>query len=155
MAEAGLLERFALLDTQVSLVHAELHAPVQRGQTTHTQVELKLTPSAPDTAGQPTPVYDVSARLICHGYPKEEVQRLEEEKRLFTLELVLNARYQQVAGTPLAFDDFSQQHAVLSRQLYPLARHIAMPLLSQLGLHDINLPHDLIQSSEEHRGSVH
>lgn len=142
----NLLDQFALSHTQVTRLHAELAGNVPREGAFSAKVELKLTPQEAATAsdGEGLPVYQVSARLVCHGY----LNGREEETPLFTVELILQAAYRQIAGTPMGFETFSQHHTSLTRQLYPLIHHQLQPILKQFGLDQVRLPYDLVNTQE-------
>ncbi len=138
----NLLERFALTHTQVTHLHAELKGVVPENQAFNAKVELKLTPreiqSATEEAGMP--VYQVSARLVCRGFKAKE----ENAEPLFSVELMLQAAYKQVAGTPVSYEEFTQNHTSLTRQLYPIIHHQLQPILKQFGLDQVRLPYDLV-----------
>lgn len=142
----NLLDQFALSHTQVTKLHAELAGNVPREGAFSAKVELKLSPREANPAGdgEGLPVYQVSAQMICHGY----LDGREEEKPLFSVELVLQAAYRQIAGAPVDFETFTQNHTSLTRQLYPLIHHQLQPILKQFGLDQVRLPYDLVNTQE-------
>lgn len=145
----NLLELFALSHTQVTRLHAELTETVPHNEAFSAKVELKLTPreanATSDSEG--LPVYQVTARLVCHGHRAGR----EEESPLFTVELILQAIYRQMTGAPVDFETFTRHHTSLTRQLYPLIHHQLQPILKQFGLDQIRLPYDLVNTQESPR----
>ncbi len=53
------------------------------------------------------------------------------------------AIYQQTDGDPVDVAEFTNHHASLTRQLYPLLQQELRMLLVRLGLEQIHLPFDL------------
>jgi len=146
VTELNLLEYFALAGTQVVKLHAELHRHVKPEAQLQARVEVKITPGAlPEEHNTGMPVYQVGARLSCQGFMLSD----GDEHPVFTLECVLNAVYQQTLGQSISQETFVKHHTSLTRQLYPLIHHQLMPLLSQFGLHNIKLPHDILHRVEE------
>ena len=45
-------------------------------------------------------------------------------------------------------NQFSASHRALTRQLYPLMHHQLLPLIRQLGLQQVRLPHDIVHRPE-------
>ncbi|MEM1091412.1 MAG: hypothetical protein AAF552_11870 [Pseudomonadota bacterium] len=147
----NLLSHFALFQTQLVKIHAELHQSIGPDDVINANVEMKLTPAA--LARKPDPVveaqrtaYQVGVRLYCRGLRKA-AEADADPKPAFTLECVLNASYQQLQGEPIDFDTFSQHHMSLTRQLYPLIRQQLLPLFSQLGIASVRLPQEIIQAA--------
>ena len=150
----NLLDQFVLVNTQVTLLQAELTQVVSANQNFQAKVELKLTPrpaSDAKAAGQ----YQIEARLEVLGH-REASDRTEgsakqtgtEAPPLFKVELVLQAAYQQFQGEAVSFEIFSQHHASLTRQLFPIIHHQLQPIFKQFGLDKLRLPHDLVQQTE-------
>jgi hypothetical protein len=136
----NLLERFALAHTQVTRLNADLQDIVTQDQKFSAKVELKITPRKmpPD---QSVSQYQVTARMLCRGSREADESA---DKPLFTIELVLQAVYRQFQGEPVSFEEFSQSHASLTRQLYPLIHHQLQPIFKQFGLDQVRLPYDLV-----------
>jgi len=140
----NLLDRFALAHTQVTRLQADLGEIVPTDQKISAKVELKLTPRKIPVE-QDTIQYQVTARLICRGHREPE----PDEKPLFTIDLVLQAVYRQFDGESMPFEEFSQHHASLTRQLYPLIHHQLQPVFKQFGLEQVRLPYDLVNQSPD------
>ena len=140
----NLLERFALGHTQVTRLQADLGEIVPQDQKFSAKVELKLTPRE-IPADHDTVQYQVTARLICRGHRESDA----DEKPLFTIELVLQTVYRQFAGEAVSFEEFSRNHASLTRQLYPLIHHQLQPVFKQLGLDQVRLPYDLVNQTPD------
>jgi hypothetical protein len=137
----NLLDQFALFNTQLVKLHAELHRSINADDATQAHVEIKLTPGH---LSKPIPganAFQVGMTLSCRGVLKDE-----PDEKVFSLECTLNAGYQQISGDPVSFELFSTAHASLTRQLYPLIHQQLKPILGQLGLHNVNLPQDIIHS---------
>jgi hypothetical protein len=134
----NLLDRFALAHTQVTRLNADLKEIVPQDRKFSAKVELKLTPREMPTE-QGVTQYQVTARMFCHG----GVEKSDSDKPLFTIELVLQAVYRQFHGEPMSFEEFSGNHASLTRQLYPLIHHQLQPVFKQFGLDQVRLPYDL------------
>ena len=146
-----LLSQFALFQTQLVKIHAELHQTITPDEAFSANVEMKLTPGvlpAPGPKGgdMATPTYQVGVRLYCRG-TRQEAGSEADPKPAFTVECVLNAGYQQIQGEPVDFDTFRCHHLSLTRQLYPLIRQQLLPLFSQLGIASVRLPQEIIQTA--------
>lgn len=141
----NLLENFALAHTQVTRLHAELTEIVPADQAFSAKVELKLTPREMKSTQPGLPQYQVSARLLCRGTRAQD----EGGEPLFTVEFIVQAVYRQFRGDPVPFDEFTQAHASLTRQLYPLIHHLLQPVLKQFGLDQLRLPHDLVEAGDD------
>lgn len=149
MTDLDLLHYFALFRTQIVKLHAELHQAIGADELLQAKVELKLTPAplaAPPVEGRTA--FQLGARLQCEGYrAPDPAAESEPGVHVFSIECVLNAGYQQFQGEPVSFEVFSQHHASLTRQLYPLINHQLQPLLSQLGIPGVRLPQEIIQAT--------
>ena len=145
MSELNLLEFFALFQTQVVKLHAQLHQAISADDVLQAKVEMKLTPAKVASPPAGGTAYQVGVRLLCEGY-KGEVQEADPV-HVFSIECILNAGYQQIQGTAVSFETFSLHHASLTRQLYPLIHHQLLPLFSQLGIPGVRLPQEIIQTS--------
>lgn len=149
MTELNLLDFFALYTTQVVKLHAQLHRSISADEALQAKVALKLTPAK--LAAQPAggmAAYQLGACLDCEGYRGEAAI---SDNHVFSIECILNAGYQQVQGEPISFEVFSQHHASLTRQLYPLIHHQLRPLFSQLGIPGVRLPQEIIQTRASER----
>lgn len=126
-----------------SLSYTAVQAQLPAGSDARTtecnaHVEFQLTPSGVE--GSAPPQYALQIRFSCTGTPLRGPART----RLFEIELKALAIYRQTgAGVTLA--DFSGNHTVLARQLFPALAGRAQDLLERLGLHTIRLPLDLPQ----------
>ena len=138
-----ILDTFALLDTQVTRLHAELQADPRTLPDIRAQVEIKLTPVKPERMTTPLPTYQITATLAVRGLTSGD-----PEKPAFTIDCVMNALYRQTLGEAMPFAEFSASHRALTRQLYPLMHHQLLPLIRQLGLQQVRLPHDIVHRPE-------
>jgi hypothetical protein len=153
----NLLDHFVLQHVQISLLQAELVRVGPEAGTQEAKVELNLTPRLMETKdGDRHPTYQVSARLSCRGGEEEG------EGPRFSARVGFEAIYQQLAGEPIDLSVFTDNHASLTRQLYPLLQHEMRLLLIRLGLERVHLPFDLAASVEsgesqtiEVSGAVH
>ncbi len=139
----NLLDHFALIQTQLSRLHADLREPVAVDQQIQARVELKLTPRrlTEDTGEHPR--YQITAQLICTGRRPDRPEGLP----LFEVDLVLQAIYQQFTAQPVDFESFTRNHLSLNRQLYPLIYQQLQPILKQFGLDRLKLPCDLAEQT--------
>ena len=153
----NLLDQFILQHMQVSVLRSELVRASRDPGMQEAKVELNLTPRVmePDQDSL-LPSYQVSARLDCASASDEE------DGPAFKATVGIEAVYQQVSGDPMEVTEFTNQHAVLARQLYPLLQQEMRGLLARMGLSQIQLPFDLaprIQNVEgtsiEVSGSLH
>lgn len=110
-------------------------------------VEFQLTPNGVE--GATPPQYALQIRLTCTGTPA----RGNPRTRLFELEIKALALYRQT-GIAVSLNDFTSNHTVLARQLFPLLASRAQDLLERLGLHAIRLPLDLPQEMSVPQGAV-
>lgn len=138
-----ILDSFALLDTQVTRLHADLQADPKSLPDIRAQVEIKLTPVKPERLTTPLPTYQITATLAVRGFTSST-----PDKAAFTIECVMNALYRQTLGEPMDFAQFSASHRALTRQLYPLMHHQLLPLIRQLGLQQVRLPHDIVHRQD-------
>ncbi len=137
----NLLELFSLRHTQVTHVHAELHEQVANDQRIQAKIELNLTPKEMSGNGQNSmPAFQISVGLTCVG----ELQGAKQPA--FNLQVVMQAAYQQVQGEAMKLAEFSQHHSTLTRQLYPLAHQHLRGLMLQVGLEQVKLPYDLLNT---------
>lgn len=142
-----LLDQFALFQTQLVKIHAELHQTITPDEPINANVEMKLTPGVLPTNGA-QPAYQLGARLHCLGTRPDKIDSTKTVSA-FTVECVLNAGYQQISGEPVDFETFSRNHVSLIRQLYPLIRQQLLPLFSQLGIANVRLPQEIIQGATD------
>ena len=96
-----------------------------------------MTPSAVENAAPAQ--FALHIRLSCNGTPI----RGNTKTRLFDLEIKALAIYRQATTEPVSLSDFSANHTVFARQVFPALALRAQSLLEQLGLHNIRLPVDL------------
>lgn len=136
----NLLEAFSLIRTQVVAVHADRLGDPSDQSPLHAKVDLNLAPKALANS-QDKPGYQVQAHLKVDGYcgPEGDSQRID----VFVAEIKWVADYQQVQGESISFEQFSEHHPILARQLYPLMHAHLMTLLGQLGVGYVQLPIDL------------
>lgn len=153
----NLLDHFILQHCQISLLHGELLRVSREGAMKDAKVEMNLTPRLVEMdSGDNPPSYQVRAKLICIGGAGEESGPAFKAK--VGLELV----YQQTSGEPIDISEFTNHHASLARQIYPMLAQELRGLLTGMGLTNIQLPFDLTPrskninvSAEEIRGRVH
>jgi len=108
------------------------------------KVEMNLTPRLMDMdSGDKLPSYQVSARLICIGGSKND------SGPAFNAKVGLETVYQQTTGEPLDISEFTNHHASLARQIYPLLAQELRGLLTRMGLSNIQLPFDLNPGSQK------
>ena len=100
-------------------------------------VEFQLTPSAVDGANPPQ--FALHIRLSCNGTP----MRATNKTKLFELEIKALAIYRMSGSDSVSVADFSANHTVFARRVFPALAQRAQMLLEQLGLHSIRLPLDL------------
>ena len=122
----NLLDFFALFNTQVIKMHAELLRAIGPEDVLQARVEIKLSPGELAAAGVEGACYQVGVRLVCEGSMKVK----GVDTRAFSIECILNAGYRQIQGDPVSFEVFSKHHTSLTRQLYPLIHQQLVPLLS-------------------------
>ena len=61
----------------------------------------------------------------------------------------LETVYQQTSGDPIDISGFTNHHASLARQIYPLLAQELRGLLTRMGLSNIQLPFDLNPGSQK------
>lgn len=143
----NLLDQFILKHIQISRLNAELTRVSQEAGNQEAKVEMKLTPRPVKTdSGSEMPSYQVSARLSCRG-GGEDVPG-----PVFSARVGIEAIYQQISGEPMDISEFTNHHASLTRQLYPLLQQELRMLLVRLGLEQIHLPFDLAARINEPEG---
>ena len=153
----NLLDHFLLQHHQVSLLHGELLRVSREGAMQDAKVEMNLTPRLLEMdSGDKLPSYQVSARLTCIGGVGDEAGPA------FKAKVGIETVYQQTSGEPIDISEFTNHHASLSRQVYPLLAQELRCLLTRMGLSNIQLPFDLNPGSrkisvskEEVRTRVH
>lgn len=134
----NLLDHFILQHVQLSVLRTELVRVSREPGMQEAKVELNLTPRVIEAdKDSPMPSYQVSARLNCDSTSEEE------DVPAFKAVVGIEAVYQQISGDPMDVNEFTNQHAVLARQLYPLLQQEMRGLLSRMGLSQIQLPFDL------------
>lgn len=137
----NLLEQFSLRHAQVTHLHAELRERVINDQRIQAKIELNLTPKEISANGESgLPSYQMGVSLTCVG------ELDGASKPAFTLQVVMQTAYQQVQGEPVEFTEFTQHHSTLTRQLYPLAHQHLRNMAIQLGLEQVRLPYDLLNT---------
>ena len=126
------------------MLQGELLRVSREGTMQEAKVEMNLTPRLVDMdSGDKLPSYQVSARLICIGGASEE------PGPAFSAKVGLETVYQQISGQPLDISEFTNHHASLSRQIYPLLAQELRGLLTRMGLSNIQLPFDLNPKSKK------
>jgi hypothetical protein len=134
----NLLDHFVLQHVQVSLLKARLIHVSKEAGAQKAKVELNLTPRVLDTdSAEKLPSYQVSALLSCRGGAENDADPK------FVAQVGFEVIYQQIDGEPVDISRFTQNHASLTRQLYPLLQQEMRMLLVRLGLEQIQLPFDL------------
>ncbi len=134
----NLLEQLVLSSLQWLCVHGELKSAPLGDRTIQAKVELKLRPEVhvQSEAGRH---YPLMARAEVVGTCEGETDRIE----VFSLELTLRATYRFQQGEPISDEAFSEHHASLARQIYPLMHMRLNQLLLELGIPHVTLPPDL------------
>ena len=94
-------------------------------------------------SGDKLPSYQVSAKLICIGGASEN------SGPAFSAKVGLETVYQQTSGPPVDISEFTNHHASLARQIYPLLAQELRGLLTRMGLSNIQLPFDLNPESKK------
>ena len=153
----NLLDHFILQHFQISLLQGELLRVNLEGAMQEAKVEMNLTPRLVDmNSGDQLPSYQVSARLTCIGGAGDKTGPA------FKAKVCIETVYQQSSGDPIDISEFTNHHASLARQIYPLLAQELRGLLTRMGLTNIQLPFDLNPKSksinvspDEVRSSVH
>jgi hypothetical protein len=139
----NLLDHFILQHCQISRLQGELLRVSREGSMQDAKVEMNLTPRLMDTdSGDKLPSYQVSARLICIGGTGED------SGPAFKAKVGIETVYQQFSGEPIDIAGFTNHHASLARQIYPLLAQELRGLLTRMGLSNIQLPFDLNPGSQ-------
>ena len=145
----SLLDQFILQHVQLSVLRTELVRVSREPGMQESKVELNLTPRViEEDQDALLPSYQVSARLNCDSASEDE------SGPAFRAAVGIEAVYQQVSGDPMDINEFTNQHAVLARQLYPLLQQEMRGLLARMGLSQIQLPFDLVPRTPNVDGSV-
>jgi hypothetical protein len=140
----NLLDNFTLQHYQVSLLQGELLRVSREGTMQEAKVEMNLTPRLMEMdSGDKLPSYQVSARLICIGGTGDE------SGPAFKAKIGIETVYQQSSGDPIDISQFTDHHASLTRQIYPLLAQELRGLLTRMGLTNIQLPFDLNPRSKK------
>jgi len=140
----NLLDHFMLQHFQVSLLNGELLRVSRQGAMQDAKVEMNLTPRLVEMGPDDVlPSYQVSARLICEGGAGDD------SGPSFNARVGIETVYQQTSGTPVDISEFTNHHASLARQIYPLLAQELRSLLTHLGLSNIQLPFDLNPTSQK------
>lgn len=143
----NLLDQFILQHVQTSILRSELIRVSREPGMQEAKVELNLTPRLMENDSKSAlPSYQVSARLDCDSASNDE------SGPAFKAIVGIEAVYQQIAGEPMDVAEFTHQHAVLARQLYPLLQQEMRGLLSRMGLSQIQLPFDLAPRQGKSKG---
>jgi hypothetical protein len=139
----NLLDHFILQHCQVSVLKGELLRVSREGAMQDAKVEMNLTPRLVEmNSGEKLPSYQVSARLICIGGAGKE------SGPAFNAKVGLETVYQQTSGDPIDISEFTNHHASLARQIYPLLAQELRGMLTRMGLSNIQLPFDLNPRSQ-------
>jgi len=140
----NLLDYFVLQTFQITLLHGEVLRVEKDGAVQDAKMEMNLTPRLIESSsGDKLPSYQVSARLVCVGGLNKE------SKPAFKAKVGIETVYQQTSAEPMDISEFSNNHASLSRQIYPLLALELRGLLNRMGLTDVQLPFDLNPSSRK------
>ena len=153
----NLLDHFILQHFQISRIQGELLRVSREGTMQDAKVEMNLTPRLMEMdAGDKLPSYQVSARLKCIGGAGED------SEPAFKAKVGIETVYQQTSGDPIDISEFTNYHASLARQIYPLLAQELRGLLTRMSLTNIQLPFDLNPrsknisvSKDEVRSRVH
>jgi hypothetical protein len=140
----NLLDTFNLQHFQVSLLQGELLRVSREGTMQDAKVEMNLTPRLMEMdSGDKLPSYQVSARLVCVGVASEKTGPA------FKAKVGIETVYQQNSGAAIDISEFTNHHATLARQIYPLLAQELRGLLTRMGLTNIQLPFDLNPQSKK------
>jgi hypothetical protein len=140
----NLLDHFVLQHCQISLLRAELLRVAREGAMQDAKVEMNMTPRLMEMdSGEQLPSYQVSARLICVGVAGDD------SGPAFKAKVGIETVYQQNSGSPIDISEFTDSHASLARQIYPLLAQELRDLLTRIGLSNIQLPFDLNPDSKK------
>lgn len=140
----NLLDHFILQHCQISLLHGELLRVSREGAMQDAKVEMNLTPRLMEmSSGDQLPSYQVSARLVCVGGANGD------SGPAFKAKVGIESVYQQTSGEAIDISRFTNHHASLARQIYPLLAQELRGLLTRMGLSNIQLPFDLNPGSQK------
>ena len=140
----NLLDYFILQHCQISQLHGELLRVSREGTMQDAKVEMNLTPRLMEMdSGEKLPSYQVSARLTCIGGVGQD------SGPAFKAKVGIETVYQQSSGDPIDISGFTNHHASLARQIYPLLAQELRGLLTRMGLSNIQLPFDLNPGSQK------
>ena len=140
----NLLDHFILQHFQISRIQGELLRVSREGTMQDAKVEMNLTPRLIEMdAGDKLPSYQVSARLKCIGGAGDD------SGPAFKAKVGIETVYQQTSGDPIDISEFTNHHASLARQIYPLLAQELRGLLTRMGLTNIQLPFDLNPGSRK------
>lgn len=140
----NLLDHFILHHFQISLLQGELLRVSRDGTMQEAKVEMNLTPRLMEMdSGEKLPSYQVSARLVCLGGDSEN------SEPAFKAKVGIETVYQQISADPMDISEFTNHHASLARQIYPLLAQELRGLLTRMGLTNIQLPFDLNPGSRK------
>lgn len=140
----NLLDNFILQHFQISRIQGELLRVSREGTMQDAKVEMNLTPRLMEMdAGDKLPSYQVSARLTCVGGAGDD------SGPAFKAKVGIETVYQQTSGDPIDISEFTNHHASLARQIYPLLAQELRGLLTRMGLTNIQLPFDLNPGSRK------
>ena len=140
----NLLDHFILQHFQISHLHGELLRVSREGAMQEAKVEMNLTPRLMEMdTGDKLPSYQVSGRLVCIGGSGDD------SEPAFKAKVGIETVYQQTSGDPVDISEFTNHHASLARQIYPLLAHELRGLLMRMGLSNIQLPFDLNPQSHK------
>lgn len=140
----NLLDHFILQHCQISLLQGELLHVSREGAMQDAKVEMNLTPRLMEMdSGDQLPSYQVRARLVCIGGAGQDTGPA------FKAKVGIETVYQQISGEPIDISSFTNHHASLARQIYPLLAQELRGLLTRMGLSNIQLPFDLNPGSQK------
>jgi hypothetical protein len=145
----NLFDQFILQHVQISVLRTELVRASREPGMQEAKVELNLTPRVIEGEKDSVlPSYQVSANLNCNSASEDK------SGPAFKAIVGLEAVYQQISGDPMDVAEFTNQHSVLARQLYPLLQQEMRGLLARMGLSQIQLPFDLAPRLQNIDGST-
>jgi hypothetical protein len=137
-----LLNDLVLNNVVWSRIQAEIYRPQVQNEACQARIEFKITPHPPGENDTPEGGYWINVRLSIVGFPPDG----REENRLFSVEVICNAHYRPVRLPAPTFERIQAEHTRLLRQLFPLLQLRGQQLLKELGLNQVQLPFDLVES---------
>ncbi len=149
-----LINQLVLGEMRVVKLAAEAKRTVDPQRELNTHVEVKLTPLQVEQEA----TFVVRAQLVCNGTQTKPDPESNADATVFSIDCLLQLTYRQVRGAQIDFGQFQSSHMQLNRQIYPLLIAQVQPLLSQLGLHQVRLPVDMLQIKSDvppDQGSLH